>query len=601
MVRHKLPIRKQWLISLGNPGCGKTILAASAVDELKNNTKEQVCYFFFHSGTRSLETAVASYRALLSQILHASRHDEDVLEMFSFSMWEKSIGQTIASLDQLLDLLLLCAQRVDNQLFIVDGVDECVDSHEFVKGIFKILEGSTIKLLLFSRPDVKHLSKITAKIQRLAIDRSSSQDIRTFCSKKLEDLIEEDVLPSDTNTSGLTSHLVTGADGMFLWTTLMFKYLESDSFTPTQRVHKVMQITLPEGLHDMYLRITDRICGKSGADQQLAKCIITWLTYAQRPLTEPELGELRSLRDNIRNSTPDHCEDLSRVVVMVCASLTERVMLLDSRYSEHVPCYRFIHLSAKEYFSLPFSVTRNPLVETGTVSPFQIARDCLQYLTFTLPAQPLGGQIGHNVDADMLDHTFPLCNYSTLFWIHHLQGSEFHLQGAYKEERSEASHAAWSELLVALNQFLAQKNALMAWIEASYVFKTPPQSGALQGWSDWAKQRMNSNVPREEEIRKIYADSLCLASQLERIQVEWGAQLMKSPCIIWEEVTDFTSSRLLKANNVQVDSLSVDTLTSAKTSSQYLSKISEATPDGRHVGVLSIWPSESVKVLNVHL
>jgi hypothetical protein len=276
-------------------------------------------------------------------------------------------------------------------------------------------------------------------------------------------------------------------------------------------------------------------------------------------------------------------------------------MLLDSRYSEHVPCYRFIHLSAKEYFSLPFSVTRNPLVETGTISPFQIARDCLRYLTFTLPAQPLGGQIGHNVDADMLDHTFPLCNYSTLFWIHHLQGSEFHLQGAYKEERSEASYAAWSELLAALNQFLAQKNALMAWIEASYVFKTPPQSRALQGWSDWAKQRMNSNVPREEEMRKIYADSLCLASQLERIQVEWGAQLMKSPCIIWEEVTDFTSSRLLKANNVQVDSLSVDTLTSAKTSSQYLSKISEATPDGRHVGVLSIWPSESVKVLNVHL
>ena len=155
--------------------------------------------------------------------------------------------------------------------------------------------------------------------------------------------------------------------------------------------------------------------------------------------------------------------------------------------------------------------------------------------------------------------------------------------------------------MAALNQFLAQKNALMAWIEASYVFKTPPQSRALQGWSDWAKQRMNSNVPREEEIRKIYADSLCLASQLERIQVEWGAQLMKSPCIIWEEVTDFTSSRLLKANNVQVDSLSVDTLTSAKTSSRYLSKISEATPDGRHVGVLSIWPSESVKVLNVHL
>ena len=87
MVRHKLPIRKQWLISLGNPKYRKTILAASAVDELKNNTKEQVCYFFFHSGTRSLETAVASYRALLSQILHASRHDEDVLEMFSFSMW----------------------------------------------------------------------------------------------------------------------------------------------------------------------------------------------------------------------------------------------------------------------------------------------------------------------------------------------------------------------------------------------------------------------------------------------------------------------------------------------------------------------------------
>ena len=141
----------------------------------------------------------------------------------------------------------------------------------------------------------------------------------------------------------------------------------------------------------------------------------------------------------------------------------------------------------------------------------------------------------------------------------------------------------------------------MTWIEAFYVFKTFPKSRALQGWSDWARQQMNSNVPREEGTRKIYADSLCLASQLEGIQMEWGAQLMKSLCIMWEEVTDFTSGRLLKAENVQVDNLSVDTLASAKTSSQYLSKISETTPDGRHIGILGIWPSKSVKALNVRL
>ncbi|OCL09419.1 hypothetical protein AOQ84DRAFT_375857 [Glonium stellatum] len=574
----------------GNPGCGKTILASSVVDELRDIDHRQVFYFFFRSGTSRLENATAAYRAILAQILQANRQDQEMIDKISFVMSNTSDGQAVASKHELIDLLRLCLHSTDDSYVILDGVDECVDSKDLVNDISLIFQGPPTKILMFSRPNVDALSRAMPAEQCLAVGRATSQDIDLFCSRKLVLLSEEGLLPHSIEIPRMTGHLVTGADGMFLWARLMIDYLSSPALTPRQRVKTVMSVTLPEGLETMYCRIVNLIHRGNQVEQRMARWIIMWLAFSERSLTSLELKESLKVMSIENEEDADDFSDFERTVIMISAGLIEPATTYDSRYHRNVPCFRFIHLSAQEYFSTANSALKSPLAISEPDSHLEITRSCLQYLTFHVPAQPLSGKLGQDVTPSHLDETFPLSNYAALHWINHLHKTTVN---PINHSVPPVTHSGiYNQLIHSLSQFLSQKFVLMAWIEASYVFQERPNGQKLLEWSN-KEVIITPSLPYDHKnSHETYSNALDFGNYLGILEADWGPKLSQSPGCIWEEITAYTPSRFLAKNTAtQFDSLCADKLTGLNISTEYFCKVSEVTTDGHFVGVLSIWPS----------
>lgn len=236
----------------GNPGSGKTVLAAAAVDELSTILPKDssVYYFFFRSGIPTLDNFSAAYRAILAQILKTFGKYKQIIDKFVFAMHEPATAQITASRFDLIELLQICSSSIGNCFLVLDGIDECVDHLRLITDLQKITQDSEAKLLMFSRPNVDEIDKTFGNVQlmELSIDRATAglvADIHLFLSRKLDLLFKNRYLPSDANKSQLVDHLKTGADGMFLWARLMVSYLKSRALTPRQRVRVITDVTLP--------------------------------------------------------------------------------------------------------------------------------------------------------------------------------------------------------------------------------------------------------------------------------------------------------------------------------------------------------------------
>jgi hypothetical protein len=561
-----------------------------------------VCYFFFRYGTPTLDSVVAAYRAILAQILQYHRQDQDLLDRFAFAMSEVSGGQLVASRNELLELLQICTQSIENCFIILDGVDECDDSTTLVKELLNLTSNFGAKLLIFSRPNVLSLSRAIPESQHLVIGRSNCEDICLFLSQKLDMLYEDRLLPPSEDKSELLSHLVTGADGMFQWAWLMINYLKSLALTPTRRVRTIMEVSFPEGLEAMYGRIMDLICQGSEPEVRLAQWAITFLAYSKRPLTVCELQESIRVMHIETQVCEENLPDFELTLVITCAGLIEQANIYDSRYKSRVPYFRFIHLSAREY-STSSALSRrrenkgsgsrvNPLLITKIGAHLDIARGCLQYLTYCVPAQPLGGKLGQNAAFLELDQALPLCNYAVLHWVDHLKEIISECPAVTSSGLDPSPCQSYRALFTVLAQFLSQKFVLMAWIEANYVFNNVPSLEQLEDLSGWIVRAKQLLLDIDPEMQDIQKDLPELRQYLKQLHSYWGSKLMKSPAIMWEEVTAFTPNRLLPITSaIHVSTAFIDNPTGDEVSSQYLCKVSEVSSDGSLMAILSIWPS----------
>ena len=594
-------------VLLGNPGCGKTVLAASAIEELRANetsSQSQVFYFFFRSGVPKLEECDSLYRALLAQIVQFHHQNEEVANIFRFAMFNSS-GQMVASRREMLDLLRLCNKKIGPTIIVLDAIDECVNSETLVRDLQLVLKDSKISLLLFSRPNISYLFENVKPERHIVVGQSNNSDISLFLSRNLEDLAEKGLLPHHSDLSLLLDHLCFRANGMFLWARLMVTYLGCRSLRPQRRVSTILEVTFPEGLEDMYNRIVSLIIQQLQPDQELAKHIITWLANATRELTVQELAISWKYAMSNNLATEDWEENVNEQwvndIIVACAGLVEQAKLPVENTDRIAPdCLRFIHLTAKEYFLGTHSKQATTDTDAGSHLRFinifdancTMGRICLQFLTFQMPSQPLGGSIASAIDLEKLEVCFPFCSYAANCWILHVWKTKDLLENNAVNLDKEP----FTSLLRSLSTFIKKPFVIMAWVEACCICHHSPQFVELQGWAQYLAGRLPA--PKKDLYTELLNDVQQLGEDLNALESEWGNHLEKSPECIWEEITGFTSSRFLAHTTAtKIDSLVNDDIEGAALSSTYLAKISEVSSDGALVGVLSIWPSRYARSL----
>ncbi|OBS20415.1 hypothetical protein FPOA_06785 [Fusarium poae] len=581
-----------WIQGRGNPGAGKSVLAACTVEFLSFHADDiPVFYFFFREEDPSMRSSLAALRSILAQFLSKHAHLPQIVDSFALAMTSNSSGQPTGTQDELGDLLLLLFGCIGDCFIVLDGLDECEDEDVLLQVLNLLVKNSLCRIIVFSRPILRH--GVAGKDgEVLQIGLRNQNDIETFLRNNIHALISKSYFPQHTDEEFILQRLKLGSDGMFLWARLMIGYLQLPVLTRTRRMKTIMDVNLPEGLEQMYDRLMDIINSKLRIERSFALLVLSLTTYAVRPLTCREMAEVLKIPSLGENEEGGDYPDLHNTIMMACSGLIERATLNDSRYTKPTSAYRLIHLSAKEYFTST-NVTTNPRGCTGESSNpylsavqthFHLAIRCLRYLMYHVPAQQLSGIAGRISDSRTLDESFPLLDYATGHWTVHL-GLINDINATFRCVASLPDQQEWwyHECANSLVNFLQQKKVLMVWIESCYASGQVPSFGKVVRWLN-----MFGNDNREQ----LQKDSREFEAYLQALETEWGSKLLASPSLVWGEVLAFTPCRLLPgATEMKVKSLIYGRPKGKKLFSRHLCKISELTVDGKWVVVLSIWPS----------
>ncbi|KAF2189292.1 hypothetical protein K469DRAFT_62625 [Zopfia rhizophila CBS 207.26] len=623
----------------GKPGAGKTVLAGATIDHLQENTDAPVLFFFFRPIPQDNHPV---YRSILAQILQIYHDDSKILDILTFAMNFSHSPQLSPANKYLSELLQICLSAIPTHFIVFDGIDECIDPSSFGQVFSEIRQNPSSKVVLFSRPNVLGLRQSISASRQVEIGMRNYVDIEHYLERKLSYFAENGYLPEDSDRSYFVSKLARGADGMFLWARLFTDFLASEALSVEERVQTIMAVTMPEKLEVMYLRLIKLICRGSSPNKTFAKWIITWLCFSERTLTARELQETMQLRRTPTAGGTSTMPNFEQAVVIACASLVERATIQDFLYKAHVPCYQFIHITAKEFFLQlaakddPWEVFQGMQYDLSQIEYFhqpgaersfdeafrdvkrdvsflvpqggnaEIAFSCLTYFNRLFPAQSLSRTPYQITYSKALDVSFPLCRYATAYWIGHLEETIVEIRKQVSKERT--SSQLLSMLMEALDIFLSNESTIRTWIEASYLSKHVLNSRRAQSLTIWSNQVTSymSNIETTSSGRK-YLDIICdikeLVHFLSELDRYWGVKIDALPSSIWtrSEITAFTPSYLLKNDRTKVTSLHIGNPlgTGLTLSSKYLCKVSENTNDGSMVGSLSIWPSRTFEEMSI--
>jgi len=176
------------------------------------------------------------------------------------------------------------------------------------------------------------------------------------------------------------------------------------SKTTCKAVRKALR-TLPSSLDQTYQKAMTRIGAQIEDDTDLAYRVLSWLSYANRPMTVEELRHALAVETNDSALDLENLPD-EDILVSVCAGLVTVDQL--SRI------IRLVHYTAQEFFERS-RMERFPDGQTD------IATTCLTYLSFDSFTRPCEND--QEMSSRLLE--MPLLTYAARYWGDHVrQGSE---------------------------------------------------------------------------------------------------------------------------------------------------------------------------------
>ncbi|KAF4454870.1 hypothetical protein FALBO_15747 [Fusarium albosuccineum] len=549
----------------GNPGSGKTILASSIVESLQSqqhSRPKEIYYYFFDHRSLANSSACSAYRSLSSQIICFNQHEKTLLDKFSFVMSSpgENQGQLEASKAAVMDLLDLSLSS--DSILVLDGIDECVDSDEFVASLLEIWKTNLPHIIFLSRVNVASLRRYVPETYQLQMSKSKvSEDIRVFSDFRLVSLFNNSILSpsSSSRKADMVDRMVYGSNGMFLWARLMINFLESPYLDESEKMSIFNQINTPEGLEMMYCRIVKLILASGKRASGLASAVLLRLIHAPVPLSSSHIWQSLVV-DGSRVTPRDTAglEAFENSIIMACGGLIERTALHDPPsvfVSE--PSLRLIHLSVSEtltsFHSIPsllgWGEAELPIVADQAIGGLDCATVCLKQLLYHMPRQPLSGALGTSIDGTTLYNFFCFSDYAAVSWLLHLEdfiraasAAISLFQGTWSPRFQQALYDFYSSFAT----FLQTPAAITAWFEAFYTYPyqhllAHPLLSPLDGLALWAKQAVSLDV-RVPFDSKFVTDVESFRAEVHNAVSLWGISLRARPCTVWDEMTGFMDS-----------------------------------------------------------
>ncbi|KAF2178926.1 purine and uridine phosphorylase [Zopfia rhizophila CBS 207.26] len=406
--------RSSFLWLYGIPGCGKTILSSTIIEDLKKTLPNRpLLYFYFDFNDANKQILDSMVRSLISQLYRRCEVTWKQLDSL-FSSCED--GRSQPSCELLCKVLLQMIDQVKEVCVVLDALDECrTRKGPPTEGLLSwerdLLDSEqrNVHLLVTSRPeqDIKMgLSNLAHSGDVVPIqDNLISDDIRRYVRTRVregDDLKRWRSYPDVQDE--IETQLMQKANGMFRWAACQIDALEN---CLDYRTLKIALVSLPNTLDETYSRILRAVPSEH---RQYATRILQFLTFSERPLRIEEAVDAIAVDTegnqyfSLKYRMPDP-QEISRYCssLVVVVSATEHSNGEDSERVE----LQLAHFSVKEY------LTSNRL-DSGIAQDFQettarasIAKVCLAYLL----------HFDQDVPPKQISEAFPLARYSARFWM----------------------------------------------------------------------------------------------------------------------------------------------------------------------------------------
>ncbi|KAI0285567.1 hypothetical protein BC826DRAFT_1109284 [Russula brevipes] len=429
----------------GNPGCGKSILCSSIIQDIEAMCKAGqalMSYFYFDFRDINKQHSHDLLHSLLTQFSARSGPCCDILSRLYLAHDD---GARQPSDDVLTKCLIEMLTLPDHPpiYLIIDALDECSNASGIPSPRERVLQ--LLKELIELRLPDLHIcvtSRPEVDIRDVLVPSTSHEVSLHKESGQRKDIVEyvKSVVYSDSepimrrwrgeDKDFVIETLSEQADGMFRW---VFCQLEVLRHCLPASVRRTLE-ELPESLDETYERVLKEI---KKPNREHALRLLQCLVVAIRPLRVEELAEVLAVDFNdgegvAKLNSNWRWEDQEQALLSSCSSLIAIVGAWDSRVVQ------FSHFSVKE-----FLISSRLATSCGDVSRYHIAPH---------PAHMILAQACLSVLMQSGNHAKQkvVAQYAADHWVSHAQFegviSRLQRETEYLFDLDKPDFAAWVRL-----------------------------------------------------------------------------------------------------------------------------------------------------------
>ncbi|ORY15989.1 hypothetical protein BCR34DRAFT_144457 [Clohesyomyces aquaticus] len=579
------PESPQTLFVKGKPGYGKTVLSSLLIRDLQecsiflasgNSTQniDPVLFYHFSSERKDCCGPYYALRAVLAQFVHRLRFSKDMADKIAVLMDIDSGGQLQASDEEVAAALSLLLKWAPGMVLVFDAVDECDDSTRFLELLQELSASSYTKLLLLSRPSLE----IPRQLQHLTLylqPKWNLPDIRLYLEPELQLMQGRGFINSSISASDMAGRLATRAEGMFLWAYLIIQYLNCRALSPKERLEAILETGVVEGLNNVYGKILQILGRGYLRERENVRKIFGLLVVAFRPLLVTELQFAVAINPGTVTEPSNLIAEFQESLPIICGALVE---------VQEDNTVRFIHSSFRDLL-----VSTEESANSGfSVHECEVHLCCatiaLSYILYDLPPSPLCSST-----RSVLRSNYPFIDYAQQ-WVRHATAS-FQSQGNSQRlvpvPVQDSFHAV-------LATFISRPLGVTVWIEASRYFGVTPS----------LEQLMNSRLVAPQDSGSAFNNGVIavtllkdLATDIDRLNLEWGYLLDEAPSAIWgPSITAFSKSTYwFETRDTKVSSLLPTEDPSARICTKDLQRPiliqSQVSSSGDEIGIVMVIPA----------
>ncbi|RYO93373.1 hypothetical protein DL762_001072 [Monosporascus cannonballus] len=412
----------------GIPGCGKTILASTVIENLKGDCEKDLkrilAYFYFEFNDADKQSPQKCLSSLTAQLCGGAEEIPTQLE----DLYERcGTGRSPPSVNDLISIIdaFAALKSISDIYIVLDALDECrktgsEDQRAQLLGAIKAAQSispSNIHLLVTSRQemDIEESIRPLLTVPALSIqDCGVSADIKEYIKSELASDLKLNRWSEDIK-SEIERVLAEGAGGMYKlrfhmtqksrlrnYHRFRWVFCQLDALKKSKKPSSILLALkqLPKTLDETYERMLLAI---DEMYEEEAKRALMWLAFSERPLSVEEVAEAACVDPDADPpfKEDDRFQDPRNNILEILGSLVSLAP------GDKI---RLAHFSVKEYLlSTRLRTSQSADFAVSEMDAHLLCtRSCLAYVV-------------REEEAPLRLCELPFITYACMYWPHHAQ------------------------------------------------------------------------------------------------------------------------------------------------------------------------------------